>query len=305
LDSVGDIYHRVKEFKKELKMGSPLFFAKVDVQAAFDTIPQSAVLKLMTSLPRSPEYRLDKHVEIKVNVSARQADASSKTSRPMRNYITMAKPSSIHKSFDGGVASELAGSKKSTVFVETVRSSTRSSTEMMQLLREHVERNMVKIGKKFYRQKSGIPQGSVLSSLLCNYFYAGLESQHLDLLQEGKSLLLRLVDDFLLITTDREHAKSFLHVMHSGLPEYGVQVSKAKTLTNFEVTINGQRIARLAHSGLFPYCGTVINTKTLEIMKDCDRNAHATALSDSMTVEFSQNPGQAFHRKVLSKISCL
>jgi hypothetical protein len=34
------------------------------------------------------------------------------------------------------------------------------------------------IGNDFYRQMVGIPQGSVLSSLLCSFFYGDLENAH-------------------------------------------------------------------------------------------------------------------------------
>lgn len=130
---------------------------------------------------------------------------------------------------------------------------------------------MVKIGKKFYRQKEGIPQGSVLSSLLCNYFYADLEATYLDFLDPRESLLLRLIDDFLLITTNRADAKMFLEVMHEGLPEYGVSVNPDKTLVNFEVAVNGRKVPRLLGDGGFPYCGSFVDTKTLDVRRDRER----------------------------------
>jgi telomerase reverse transcriptase len=33
----------------------------------------------------------------------------------------------------------------------------------------------VQIGSEFYKQRVGIPQGSVLSTILCNFFYGDLE----------------------------------------------------------------------------------------------------------------------------------
>lgn len=33
----------------------------------------------------------------------------------------------------------------------------------------------LKIGHKYYRQTVGIPQGSVLSSILCSFFYGDME----------------------------------------------------------------------------------------------------------------------------------
>ena len=72
------------------------------------------------------------------------------------------------------------------------------------------------MGKTFYRQKVGIPQGSVVSTVLCNMFYAHLEKKKLPFLQDADGILLRLIDDFLFITMNRDHAQQFLQLMHDG-----------------------------------------------------------------------------------------
>jgi telomerase reverse transcriptase len=146
----------------------------------------------------------------------------------------------------------------------------------MRLLREHVERNLVKIGKKFYRQKNGIPQGSILSSILCNFFYAELEREVLSFARGDGTLLLRLLDDFLLITVHREHADRFIRVMHRGHPDYGVVVKHAKSMANFEAfTDCGRTIPRARTDTSFPYCGISIDTKTLEVSKKSERTARS------------------------------
>jgi telomerase reverse transcriptase len=107
---------------------------------------------------------------------------------------------------------------------------------ILRLIEEHVKRNIVKIGPHFYLQKSGMAQGSVLSPLLCSVFFGHLDEHILmPLLQqipqpdlslrnelnsqrEGKTelldtlevpkvlendetILLRLIDDSLFIST--------------------------------------------------------------------------------------------------------
>lgn len=260
----------MKGFKATLNsLEQPLYFAKVDVQAAFDTIPQSAVIQLMQSVPTEPEYRIAHHVEIKSSDS--HIAGRSNSNKPILRWKSLAKSLHHLDNFDEDLENELAIGKKNTVFVENVVNAIRDTDSLLDLLTEHISRNMVKIGKKFYRQKEGIPQGSVLSSLLCSYFYADLEAKHLSFLQTGESLLLRLIDDFLLITRNPVHAKKFLQVMHDGVPEYGVSVNPNKTLTNFEVMINGRKIRRLVGERKFPYCGNVIDVKTLSISRDRDR----------------------------------
>ena len=319
LFSVGDLYAKLKIFKSSIRDYSmPLYFAKVDVQSAFDTIPQSAVVRLMGSIPSESEYCISKHVELKPGEGWREGNSAAK---PIRKWVSLAKGADDFQNFDENLESSLAVGRKNTVFIENIVSQFRDKNELMDLLAEHVQRNMVKIGKKFYRQREGIPQGSVLSSLLCNYFYADLEAHHLQFLQSGNSLLLRLIDDFLLITTDRAHAKKFIQIMHDGLPSYGVRVNPDKTLVNFEAVVNGQKVERLVGSRSFPYCGSFVDTKSLDISKDGDRRKDMgtsssvlaelaltdvkPAIEDSLTVEFSRVPGKTFHRKILSKFQTI
>ena len=238
------------------------------MKAAFDTIPQDAVMELMASLPTESVYRISRHVEIKPGEGYREAGANTK---PMRKWTALARSQHDQQPFRDKLEAELAVGRKNTVFIENINHLIRDKHDLVDLLAEHIQNNMVKIGKKFYRQKEGIPQGSVLSSLLCNYFYADLEAKHLQFLKSENSLLLRLIDDFLLITTESLSAKKFLQVMHEGIPAYGVSVNPDKTLANFEATINDKKIPRLVHNRHFPYCGSFIDTKTLDITKDRER----------------------------------
>ena len=171
---------------------------------------------------------------------------------------------------------------------------------LLDLLQEHVQQNIVKIGKKYFRQKIGIPQGSILSSLLCSFFYGHFENDHLGFLVEGESLLLRLIDDFLLITTNQNHARRFLQVMADGGEAYGISVSNKKSLANFEILVKKWKIPRLHGTTAFPYCGMLIDTRTLAISKD--RVRKDAMMSNALTVDYDRRPGQSFHRKVLMSL---
>lgn len=268
--SVGDLYKRLKAFGSSLEDNSkPLYFVKVDVKSAFDTIPQEAVLKLISSLPSKPRYLIQRHIEVKPGENYLSAQGSRK---PLIKRLALAQAPEDSPDFLSHLSS-LAAHKNNTIFIETIISQLRSTPDLLALLTQHISQNLVKIGKKFYRQRAGIPQGSIVSSLLCNYFYADLEAQHLSFLSSTSSLLLRQIDDFLLVTIDRLHAKRFLQTMHDGLPAYGVQVHPDKTLANFEVEINGKKIARLVATRKFPYCGSFIDIKTLGLTKDRERRA--------------------------------
>lgn len=265
--SVGEMYGRLKHFKSKLSTSPPLYFAKVDVKSAFDTIPQRAILELIPSLASEDEYRISKHTFTKPGDNYR----SDLAAKPVTKWKTLAHSSDHFDSFEECIQTELTAGEKNRIFVEQIMSRFYDKDDILKLLEEHVQRHIVKIGKKFYRQKEGIPQGSVVSSLLCNYFYADLEIKHLDFLQAGESLLLRMIDDFLLITTNAGHAKRFLQIMHGGLPAYGVHVNPDKTLANFEATINGKKVTRMIGKTGFPYCGNLIDVNTLNVIPDRER----------------------------------
>lgn len=272
--SVGDIYWRLKKFRESFSSALPrLYFAKVDVRAAFDTIPQAAVVKLMNTITSQTSYEIVKHAEVRPGERS-LSDSDMMTTKPIRRWHASALQDNDARPFFARVEDSLASKAKNTVFIDTASRRKWDAEGLLQLMEEHIEQNLVKFGKKLYRQKQGIPQGSVLSSFLCNYFYADLEARKLSFLQSSDCCLLRLIDDFLLITTDRTKAAQFVELMQGGVPDYGVQVSEKKTLVNFDLVLQGERITKPDTGTWFPYCGTVINCLDLNIGKDRikDRN---------------------------------
>ena len=86
-------------------------------------------------------------------------------------------------------------------------------------------------------------------------------------------------------------------------------INMAKSLANFDVSINGTRIPR-HHSGrFFPFCGNAIDLETLDITKDSTRTEGSSMcplmtlteldILDSLTIERSQTPGKALLVKTL------
>lgn len=263
------MYAKLTIFKKSFSPfhSNTFFFAKVDVQSAFDTIPQNAIIELMKSIPSQRQYAITKHAEVQPGERA-MVEPEKTATKAIRRWHASALAKDKQISFADRLQNGLANKKKNTVFIDGVAQRNHDANALLQLLTDHVERNLVKIGKKYYRQKRGIPQGSVLSSFLCNYFYADLEKNHLGFLLEPDCLLMRLIDDFLLITLDKSKAVKFVDTMHRGMPEYGVIVSHGKTMVNFDMRINGEAVCKMPAGSGFPYCGTRINDRTLDITKD-------------------------------------
>ena len=309
LISMGELHPRLKSFKERLIstqkeanttcLSLPkLYFVKLDIQACFDNIPQNRLLRLITDLVTEESYRITKHIEMKPSVNGVQG-------RPFRKWVGRAAPLKQQQHLPDFLAQEAQIQRPNTVYIDDNEQKVQDADWLLNLLDQHVRNNLVKIGKEYYRQRNGIPQGSVLSSLLCNFFLAELEHDLLGFLRPTDSLLMRFVDDFLLVTNDLNQAMQFLKTMLLGHPTYGVVVNPSKSLVNFTASIDGTHIPRLEGSTCFPYLGCRIDTKTLEIHQDQDRaleggDLAATALSNSLTVETSCRPGHTLRRKVLA-----
>ncbi|EAW11871.1 telomerase reverse transcriptase [Aspergillus clavatus NRRL 1] len=313
LSFVGEIHTRLKGFKERLTQkhaGHPrphLYFVKVDIQSCFDTIPQENLVPLVESLVSEEGYYVAKHVEVRPSdeFSSMWPLHESQQSKALRKYVGRAAPVTNSQDLTEAIAEGGISHRRNTVFVDTVAHKEYSGDYLLDLLDEHIRYNLVRVGKKYFRQRNGIPQGSILSGVLCNLFYARMERECLGFLQSDESVLLRLIDDFLLVTTDSSLAMRFLQVMLKGQPEYGITVNPAKSLVNFAAAVDGVQIPRLVDSALFPYCGSLINTATLEIYRDPERvveggDSAAATLASSLTVESARAPGRSLHRKMLS-----
>jgi telomerase reverse transcriptase len=298
LFSIAEAHGQLRNFRKVVSGSMKrLYFVKMDVKSCFDTIPQDGVVQMVQSLLSEHRYQIGKHAEL------RPTDGRWSTSsleRPLTRFPHSARPAKAPPGLSDSTLSQLARKRSRTVFVDLWDSKSWEARSLLKLLQEHVQRNVVTIERRFFRQKQGIPQGSVLSSLLCNFFYGAFENSCLGFLDPGESLLLRLIDDFLLITTNQDHARRFTRVMVDGNPTYGIAVNPKKSLANFEVSINGVMVPRLHGSGMFPYCGMAINVNNLEISKS--REHKDAKVSNGLTIELSRRQGLKFHRKVLASL---
>lgn len=258
---------------------SKLYFAKVDVESCFDTIPQRRLVTMADSLLSLEEYQTGRHAEMAPLGRLQSLEGSYSEPAPITRYVPHRRAAGELTSFEELLHNKYVGTKANTIFVDSAVRRFETKDDMMRLLQQHVEHNLVKIGKKFYRQKNGIPQGSVLSSLLCNFFYAELERDLLSFLNED-SLLVRLLDDFLLITIRRDHAERFVRIMHQGHPEYGVVVKAEKSLANFDIVLNpGNKIAKPDSDINFPFCGILIDTGTLDVKRNREGKGSKSPIS--------------------------
>ncbi|THV07327.1 hypothetical protein K435DRAFT_605904, partial [Dendrothele bispora CBS 962.96] len=253
-----DVYTKLKNLKTNLRRSSggtlpKLYFVKVDVRACFDTIEQNKLLDILSRLISEDAYLIQRHVQM-----------SQRPDRTYRALKTKAHPEDEHPHFLK-YAADLASCIRNTIFIDAVSYPTTTKQEILELLESHITENIVKIGQDYFRQMVGIPQGSVLSTILCCFFYGDLEKQFKRFTQPH-NLLLRHTDDYLFITDNYLEAKDFLDTMEKGHPEYGCFISKEKTVVNFHCDEDVNVVERA-----LPWCGYLIDTQDLSVFGDYTR----------------------------------
>ncbi|GAA6058467.1 hypothetical protein JCM3770_002740 [Rhodotorula araucariae] len=281
------IFAKLRAFKRRLLEKHAgempkLYFVKVDVRAAYDTIQQDKLLEIVEGVLTETLYWIQKYAQV-----------SPLAGRAMKAFKRAACTDGEYGAFTD-LAQKLAHELHNVVLSDQVVYQNVDRERLMQLLREHITTNLVKVSGRLYRQRMGIPQGSVLSSLLCSLFYGDMERTQLGFTNDENSTLLRYVDDFLFISTDRERAGRFLSVMDHGIPEYGCNISAEKRLTNFDIALKeGEVVPPLKEGEDFPWCGLAIDPATLEVRFNTALTMEKD-IHDQLTIQRHRKPGQGF-----------
>ena len=283
LFSADEIYPKLKDFKSRIG-DVPLFFVKADILKCFDNIDQNILVRVVSDILSQDEYLLKKIAIMHFGQVI-----------PRKEFRTEAFSVDEYKPFHS-YASQLAKTTRNKIFIDNVQFYFKDKSDILRLIESHILDHIIKVNKSFFRQRNGIAQGSSLSSFLCNFFYGDFERKRLKFTSAPDSLLMRLTDDFLFITSDRFKAEEFLQSMIDGHPDYGIEINKAKTLVNFNATLNEVKINKLSGTRFFPYCGLFINTKTLEVIKD----VNGLAVYDGLSVELNTRPGLVLMSKTLN-----
>ncbi|KAK6140447.1 hypothetical protein DH2020_025808 [Rehmannia glutinosa] len=320
------VYRKLVPFLFLLKNGLTImpsvFIVVSDVSKAFDSVNQDKLLSVMKDVILDDEYTLEKFTQV----------TCTKKSLKVRQQKTLAHQEIVTVS--AKITPRLPAQAMDSIIFKKELSSQIRKEEINLILKEHIMRNVVQLHNNFYLQRVGIPQGSVLSSLLCSYYYGHMERNVVfpflekateNLLGEfdtsGASasggyltkknvargsayLLLRFIDDFLFISTSKKQASMFFSRLERGVRDYNCCMNKEKYGLNFNMN-NGQecRSNRL-HVGkdgvsYLRWSGLLVNCSTLEIQADYTRYL-SSHLRSTLTVSCLGKVG----RQLKAKLRC-
>ncbi|XP_057456019.1 telomerase reverse transcriptase [Lotus japonicus] len=302
-----DVYRKLCPFlvsQKGLASTSGLFIVTSDVLKAFDSVDQDKLLEIMKDvLPKNECFIIKQYDQI--ICTKKSLWVQQKFTMWDENYSQFTPFASFHSQHG--------------VFVNQERRQRVKKEELFSNLTEHMKHNVLRFDGKFYLQGVGIPQGGVLSSLLCSFFYGHLESHvifpFLEKTLESRSceednaqtnrdgkfsspgyLLMRFVDDFLFISTSKKQAASFFSRVQRGFRGYNCYMNETKFGANFDIEqMSGSAMNRVyagkdGATSFVRWSGLLINCSTLEILADYTRylNNH---LSSTLTVCWQGKPG--------------
>lgn len=299
--------------KKTLADETQLYFASVDIHHCYDNIRQNHLLSILPSLFSHSHYLIQKHAVLHPVASlGRISKKKIHDVGPLQSYVR------FHDA-----AMDFSTKYDQSIFVGAGGCTMVEKGELLNSLEEHLLSHMVLIdgryGSRLLVQRRGIAQGSIVSSLLCNFYYCDMEKRLLantGLLNENgvvqrsdRHLLVRIVDDFLLISTDPVISHNFVQRMWNGDSEFGVCINKAKTLTSFSaLLVNSGGGEELLENGtvklesginVFPWCGLLFDTSTGEVGIDYSRFANQKAI-DGLTIDRTGKEGKLFEIRMKS-----
>ncbi|XP_029411640.1 telomerase reverse transcriptase isoform X3 [Nannospalax galili] len=293
-----DIYRAWRSFVLHIQDPVPrLYFVKADVTGAYDAIPHNKLVEVVASMIRPLEntYCVRRYAVVQRAAGGhiyksfrRQVSTLSDLQPYMRQFVELLQDPS-------------AGALRDAVVIEQSSCLNEASGSLFDFFLRFVHNSIVKISGRCYVQCQGIPQGSILSTLLCSLCYGDMENKLFAGVQQD-GLLLRLVDDFLLVTPHLAQAEAFLRALVRGVPEYGCMINLQKTVVNFPVecgTLGGAVPHQLPAHCLFPWCGLLLDTRTLEVF--CDYSSYArTSVRTSLTFHRGFKAGRNMRHKLLA-----
>lgn len=132
------------------------------------------------------------------------------------------------------------------------------------MLTTHIRNNVVDIRGKLWRQTTGIPQGSLVSTLLCNFFYGHFE-RSLGL-NDPALLQVRFIDDFLYVSTRKELIiEAVTRFADRCSLEYGIMINWSKSISSFPLKVGDTELAPSRSHRTFTWCNMAIEQRTLDV----------------------------------------
>lgn len=99
------------------------------------------------------------------------------------------------------------------------------------------------------------------------------------------TLIMRYIDDFIVISPHKEKVQKFAHCMELGSIEFGISINQSKTRFSSD------------QDRSFSWCGVQIDCRNLDISPDYS-NFHNSNIGGTLTRDRHRHPGQSLMRQM-------
>lgn len=250
------------------------YIIATDITGAFDNLPLEMLERVATDLVSSSCYQTLHYAVVKPNGEAKYKKSISSLPRDKPDVPGPLVPSTDDATKARSVTA-LKGESKHSIVVDAGFAKHISEENILPLLRAHLHENVVSARGQYLLQTVGIPQGSIVSPLLCSLFYGHLEKEYklISRFCTECSTVCRWMDDMLLIATDEKQAADFIDACKQGFEKHGCTLNAEKTMSNFTHGAIVEKRTYQSEEGrdYIPWCGLLIDCLTLEVMVDYSR----------------------------------
>jgi len=213
----------VKSFKSAFPSGHHAVAMVLDVEQCFDNIEHNKLKECVDELLESNEYRVDSYSCMFINKHIRRARSVTK-----RDVTWEEHENNIRDIFD-----RVPHTAPETLLVDRAEFIVLNKDSILEKVNQHISRHFVRFASEKYRLIKGIPQGSILSSLLCTLYFDKFETEYVDdiLFKEPTcpSFCIRLLDDYLVISSDKSRVSEFQKLMTEKKHRFSISVNQTKT----------------------------------------------------------------------------
>lgn len=275
--SLTDIVYHIGLFKGKLRQKytqQPLLYVlKFDMKHCFDNLDQKRILQSVEKLFEGED---DEKVYF-----IRQFIESSAFKQELKKHRYAIKDGLKVQEFNM-LNFEISGchkdkEKPSKIILDKTKTLRFTKVQVLDIIREQVLNSiMILPGTKerYFRRKKGVFQGFPLLATLCDLVYNSLVEDNFQFLfnDNSESILLRLVDDFLVISTDRNICEKVYSVA------IGEKFSSCGAIVNSEKTYWTD--STVPPNDTIKFIGLKIKPSTLEVIPDANSNSASISLSN-------------------------
>ncbi|CCH61189.1 hypothetical protein TBLA_0E01290 [Henningerozyma blattae CBS 6284] len=246
IQSVNEIPLAIQYFKSKLekkfdKSLPAIYFMKFDMDSCYDSIPRTKLISILDDL-------LSKE------------DGFHLRSQTIYNYQT-------NKSKISYSINETLQGTPNDILVDNVLTKYYSNSDVRRLVYDEIFQTTMYYKNRPYIRKDGLFQGSHFSGLLVDILYDDLLESY-DVFHcnttNDERLLLRIADDFLVMSTNKKQIEEINQVAREGFMEYNASVKLEKILN-----LSSQEYAETnKDTTIFQFCGLNINFCNLNVWKE-------------------------------------